>query len=178
MKAPQNTMIIPSSSMKSIMYSWSRRGTHEQCQLNDAMASIEQGREEAKAPRHASCTALTLGISFKTTPALWPTWLSDYHKVLFNGKTQKIPRWVKEALRCYIIKLVKVNFGLPSMVFLCDWEELQELTAGGPKTISSGQSQDFPGTQDSGAYVSSCFLSPVEMASWPISHPAPSSLKS
>lgn len=65
--------------------------------LNDAMAGKEKGGEEVKAPGHH--------------PALPLRDVSQDHTglVSFNEKTQRILRWVREALRCHIIEFVKIN---------------------------------------------------------------------
>lgn len=153
---PKHHEYPPPSSIKSIIYSWSSRGTQEQWWLNDAMAGKEKGGEKAKAPGHPSCIA-SQGLSLRTTLVLW-TRLS--YSVI-QWKTQKILRWVRKALRCHIIKFVKINL---AMYGLWDWEWLQVLTAGKPKTTSAGHSQDFPDTGIQ-AHVSSCFLPPVALAS-------------
>lgn len=64
----------------------------------------------------------------------------ENHAASFNGKTQRILKWVREALRCHIIKFVKVNL---AMYGLWDSEWLQVLAAGEPKTTSAVHSQDF-----------------------------------
>lgn len=137
-KQSKSPWVPPPSSIKSIPYSWSSRGTQEQWWLNDAMAGKEKGWEEAKAPGQPSCTA-SQGCLSGPHLSCGP----DYHTVSFNGKTQRILRWVREALRWHIIKFVKIN--LP-MYGLWDWEWLQVLTAGEPKTTSAGHSQDFSDT--------------------------------
>lgn len=71
------------------------------------MAGKEKGGEEAKAPGHPSCTAsqgCLSGPHLSCDP--------DYHAASFNGKTQRILRWVREALRCHIIKFVKTNLAM------------------------------------------------------------------
>lgn len=133
---PKHDGYPPSSSMKSIIYNWSSRGTQEQWWLNDAMAGKEKGGEEVKAPGHPSCTASQGCLSGPYRPCG-----PDYHTVSFNEKTQRILRWVREALRCHIIKFVKINL---TMYGLWDWEWLQVLTAKEPKITSAGHSQDFP----------------------------------